>query len=263
MTFASGEDQPFSLNRAITFYSFSYGIKIIFFIIGSVYLWKTNRKLFIVLLGIIIPTFILVNNIQLSPSSIYENHKWLRPMNVIVDIIVGAIIFIAFFRRKILVLATFGISMLFFLTISGIIELMPFLNSKPSKVYAAYPSPIMTAIWHHTPPQATFIGSDTREILLAGRKVFLGKTLGGNFRLKKRERRTIIKAIYNSTTIAEVCSHTNRHGITHIEFTSEDNPELRRTLQQLPHFTSSDKYNREVVFIDVLHGCNTPAAMLQ
>ncbi len=108
------EEYPFSIVNSIKYYIFGYGIKIIFVIIGIYLLFKENKNLFLIFLSIIIPTFILINTIQLSPLSIYDNHKWLKPMNVILDLLTAFTIYkLTIYKKKFVNLGVIIIYILF------------------------------------------------------------------------------------------------------------------------------------------------------
>lgn len=246
---------PFSIPNLLGFYGFSYGIKLLFFFAGSIYLWRKQRNLFITFMAIILPTFLLINTVQLSPEGVTENHKWLRAMNVLIDIISAMILYKIFFIKKKYLLEFIGLFSLFCLTISGVIELMPFLNSQPYVIYASYPSPIITAIWENTSPQATFIGDDIQDIQLAGRKVFLGDVLGGNVGLKMEERQNIIKNINDSKTTSTFCRLTRAYGIDYVEVTQQTKSPLTKKAATYPHFETKNEDNEQVLFIDTKALC--------
>ena len=246
---------PFSLQSLLAFYGFSYGIKLFFLVAGSIYLWRKQRNLFITFMAIIIPTFLLINTVQLSPDGVSENHKWLRAMNVLIDIISAMILYKAFFAKKKILFVSLGIASMFFLTISGVIELMPFLNSQPDVIYASYPSAIITAIWENTSPQATFVGDDMTDIQLAGRKVYVGDVLGGNIDLKMGKRQEIIKSIYASKTTLGFCRLTRGDGIDYVEFSPRTESPLTRKAATFPHFETKNENGIQVYFIDTKALC--------
>jgi hypothetical protein len=253
--FASGEHEPFSWHDVIVFYIYSYGTKLIFIAYGLIYLFKHNKRIFLLLTAILLPTFVLLNTIQLSPSSIYENHKWFRPMNVIVDLAVAFILFKLFFEEKNKLKKSFGFMWLFFLTISGIIELTPFLNAQPSDVYAAYPSSITKAISENSPPRSSFTGSDIYEINLAGRKVFLGNNLGGDMAFKKGKRLEIIHDIYKTTNLTKFCAITQQYKIDFVEFDKDSFSPLKELALAFPHFSATNAANEPVYFVDIKKSC--------
>jgi hypothetical protein len=253
--FASGEHEPFSWHDVFVYYIYSYGTKLIFIVFSLNFLFKQNRRLFLLITAILLPTFILLNTIQLSPSSIYENHKWFRPMNVIVDLAVAYILFKLFFEEKSRLKKTFGFMWLFFLTISGIIELAPFLNAQPTEIYAAYPSSITKAVSENSPPRSSFTGTDINEINLAGRKVFLGNNLGGDMAFKKAKRQQIIEDIYHTTNLTNFCSITQQYKIDFVEFDKDSYSPLKEFALAFPHFNATNPNNEPVYFVDVKKSC--------
>lgn len=253
--FGGGEKRPFLLNNFLFSYFISYGAKILFMVLGLYVLFRNNRKVFLVLTAVILPTFILLNTVQLSPSSIYENHKWFRPLNVILDLAAAFILFTFFFSDRSFLKKAFGMLWIFFLTISGIIELMPFLNTQPTQLYADYPSSISKAVQEYSPPHSSFIGRDKREINLAGRKVFLGNNLGGDMAFKKDERGQIILDIYKAKNLTEFCSLTQKYKIDFFEIDKDSFSPLKEMAPSLPHFTAIAPGNEQVYFIDVKKSC--------
>lgn len=201
----------------LNYYFYAYGIKIIFLLIGLIILFKKNKKLFIIFLSILIPSFLLINTVQLSPLSIYDNHKWFRPMNVIIDLVAGYAFYSLFSAKKTSKYIILNITFLILLTLSGIIELMPFLNSKPTKIYAEYNSPLIIEIRKQTAPKSVFLAPDRTEIQLAGRKVFLGDYSGQDLGLNTDLRMKIIYQIYTSDTLKTFCALTHKYKIDYVE----------------------------------------------
>lgn len=254
-TFTSRLNYPFSFKGFFDYFSFAYGIKPFFLLASCLYLWRKQKNTFLTLTAIIFPTFLLINTIQLSPAAISENHKWLRPMNIIIDVLTAFIIYKVFFTKKNLLLWIIGIVSMFFLTISGIIELMPFLNSRPIINYSAYPSSITSALWQQTSPQATFIGYDTTDIQLAGRKLFLGETLGGNMQLKMEQRKQIVLALYATQSKNTFCYLTKANGIDYIEFPESQLPTSLKSVDTLAEVTALDDKKLSILFVDTKKVC--------
>jgi hypothetical protein len=253
--FGSGENEPFSIHDFLVYYIFSYGFKLIFIAAGLIALFKKNKNLFLLVSAIIFPTFILLNTIQLSPASIYENHKWFRPMNVFIDLTTAFILYKMFFEKKIRLNKVFGVFFLFILTMSGVIELTPFLNAQPTQIYAAYPADITKAISENSPPRSSFIGTDTTEINLAGRKVFLGNNLGGDMAFKKYERRQIIENIYKTTNLTDFCMLTKMYKIDFVEFDKDSYSPLKEMAIAFPHFSAINPAGEQIYIVDVKKSC--------
>ncbi len=246
-----GKEYPFSILHALGYYVYGYGFKIILLFIGLFFLKKKDTKLFLTLLSVIIPTFILINTVQLSPLSIYDNHKWLRPMNVIIDLIASFALYQLFTSRKLRILSfIFGVFLFILSTMSGFLELIPFLNSQPTNLYARYPSPLILSIRNTTKPQSTFLTQlYGKEVQLAGRKLFLGDYAGQDLRLKKRLREEIINQIYSTTSLKTFCSLTRQYKIDYVEGTQTP---LALTLSSDPITKQEDN---QMPFIEVKKVC--------
>lgn len=217
-------------------------------------MWRKNKKACLLICSIIIPTFILLNTFQLAPGSVYENHKFLRPMNILIDLAVAFIVYKIFFKRINLLLKISGFIIMFFLTISGIIELMPFINSKPTEMYAYYPSQITQSIQWNTQKHAVFTGSDDYQIQLAGRKMFLGNILGEGLGLNKEKRQKVISNIYASSDIKTFCFLTRNYKIDYIEFNNSQGF-VTDFFKKLPHFSTINDKNEQVFFVDSKKSC--------
>lgn len=245
-----GKEYPLSLVNAINYYTFAYGFKIIFLPLGLIYLFKTNKKLLLTLLAVIIPSFILINTVQLSPLSIWDNHKWLKPMNVIIDLITGFALYHFFFRKKKIIYSMIGIFSLILLTIGGFTELIPYLNSKPTVLYADYRSPLIRIIRQKTDPEAVFLTKSYTEVQLAGRKVFLGYYSGQDLGLRSDYKIQIINKIYNTAEITQFCKLTREYKIDYVEdyFSSINNTKLVK-------LETIDGKKNNIAFIDINATC--------
>lgn len=237
------------------YYSFSYGLKFIFLPVSLFYLWRRKSTIGKTLTGFILICFICINTLLISSQGIGENHKFLRPMNFVIDIAVAYFVYKLFFQRKKVLLTITGLLCIIVLTLSGFIELFPFLNSKPILYYSDYPSSITKAISQHTHKSDIFIGFDGREIQLAGRKLFFGDILGpmNSFNLDKRK--NIIDTIYNSKTKEQYCQLINAYKINYIEYYRKDISSDRQYLMSFPKFDAISNGNLEVYFFNVNSGC--------
>lgn len=244
-----------AVKNMLQYYTFAYGLRGVMFFISIIILLKKDRRLLLVLLAFIVPTFILINTVKLSPN-ISENHKWLRPMDIIVDLTTAYIVYKGFFARRNYYIYSIGIICLFFLTISGIIELMPFLNSKPVKLYDAYPSSMSVAIQQYSTPKAVFVGKDNKEIHLAGRKMFVGASAGPDYALNKTYRETIIDNLYHTNDLQTFCHSIHDNNIDVVELDSQNIASLN--LQKwFPFFTAQNSSNELVTFITTKQTCES------
>lgn len=243
-------------SRIFQYFSFSYGLKFFLLPIALIYLWRKNKKVGVILAGLILPTFILINTFQISPVDIGDNHKILLPMTIVVNLAVALIIFRIFFKKKSYFLYYIGALCLLFLTLSGIIELMPFLNAKPTELYVNYSASSLTkTIQRNTAPRTSFVGKDDREIHLAGRKLFVGESAGATKSFNKSVRKKIISEIYNTTDVQMFCRLTQKYDIDFVEYDRKKHPLKNDYFLRLPHFVARDWEHENVIFIDTKKAC--------
>jgi hypothetical protein len=240
-----------SIAHFIGYYLYGYGFKVFFLIAGILFLWKQNRRACLIILSIIIPTFVLINTVQLSPLSIYDNHKWLRPMNIIIDIISGYAFYYIFIKTKKYIPLLIGMPILLCLTFSGIIELIPFFNVRPIIFFVNEQSPLVKIIRSKTPRKSIFVGNDAKEIHLAGRKLFLGNYSGQDLRLDSNKRQAVINGIYKAKTKNEICSFAINYKIDYIE----NNIKSSNLLNAMHVFKSVNQNNNIVTFVNVARSC--------
>lgn len=251
-----GDDFPLSYTHFFIYYLYGYGFKILFFAIGLWILFRKNRKFYLVMLSFVLPTFILINSIQLSPLSVYDNHKWLVPMNILVNVTAAVGLYFIFFHKKRIIMIMTGILFFVLLTLSGLIELMPFLNSKPIIAYANYPTRMIEDIRKYSPPQSVFMSKYSRDLHLAGRKLYLGSSVdesgatsfltAGSF--NKFIRQTEMDKIYLSGDIGQFCSEALRNKIDYVASI----PDITFSF---PRFYTVNENNETVVFLDIKKGC--------
>ncbi len=253
----------FSLVNAAGYYIYAYGAKIIFGILGLWLIAKKNKQIFFLFLAIILPTFILANTIQLSPLSVYDNHKWIKALNVFLDI-ATSVSLVYLFTRKHLILKTISLTGFLFLTLSGFIELMPFFNSKPTNFYAYYPSKFTAQIRNNTYPKASFLSSGSKELHLSGRKLFLGSSddepgalsIVNAYRLNKTLREEITKNIYETTDLAYFCQTALANFIDYVEFNKNTKKlPIFRKLQGLSGINTHNENGEPITFINIKQGC--------
>jgi hypothetical protein len=259
-----GDRYPYSPQNAIGYYVYGYGLKLVFLAVALVLLWRDRSPGLIVLSGIIVPTFVLVNTVQLSPLSVYDNHKWLRPMNVVVDLAVAYAVVRVLFRRGPLLATAGGIPVVVLLTLSGFLELMPFLNSRPTIMYAEYPTPAIATVRGQSEPRATFLSGESKELHLAGRKVYLGNPhdepgatsvlVTEKFNVEPRQQ--AVEIIYDSEDAAQFCARTGDSRIDVVEFSEglRTLPVFQR-LADFPRFEIRNELGELLVFVDARQGC--------
>jgi len=172
-------------------------------------------------------------------------------MNVIIDLLASFGLYQVFIYRKKRLSVMVGGVFFTLITISGFLELMPFLNSKPTNLYARYQSPLISSIRRNTNPRSVFLpGLYSKEIQLAGRKLFLGDYSGQNLRLRKNLRKRIINDIYSSTNLNSFCLLTKKYNIDYVETNS-----ITLTAVKPSSELNINQNNEQISFIDVNKSC--------
>jgi hypothetical protein len=263
--FPTMREYPFSLQNAFGYYVYGYGLKLVFLVLALFLMTRERLPALTVVTGIVVPTFVLISTIQVSPLSIYDNHKWLRPMNVVIDIAVAYALVRMFSRlhRRALTMAA-GAPILLLLTASGLMELMPFLNTEPRSMYSDYPNRAIRPIRQNSEPRATFLSAESRDLHLAGRKVYLGNphdepgatSLVVTEKLNYPARQEAIMQIYASESAAEFCGLIGEHRIDVVEF----GPAARLLplfpqLEGYPRFETVNRRGERILWINARSGC--------
>jgi hypothetical protein len=251
------------LKDFIEYYFFGYGIKIILAPIGFFMIWKRQKHLALILLAFTIPTFILINTMQISPSGVGENHKLILNMNVLLDLATAYAIYRLLsknFLYKLLAVVCF-----FLLIASGIIEDAPFFNVHPTSLYADYsPSSMSRIIQNNTFPQATIVGRDSKEIQLAGRKIFVGASAGSSVSIDMTPREQLFSKIYKQRTVQKLCTIIDKNPIDYVELEPTDLLYSLALQKNVPYFTAYNSRGTQMVFLDTQKLCRTNSStMLQ
>jgi len=153
------------------------------------------------------------------------------------------------------------------LTLSGLIELVPFFRSRPVYHYAAYPTELTTAIRSRTPPHAVFLSSDPPAIHFAGRKVYLGRPGGWRdtanviraspLNVPLRQKRT--DEIYGAPDVPALCALARASGIDYIEVPDSDRSgQAAREAWGRKGFSAVGEEGKLVRFADVKGACAIP-----
>ncbi|MEI6222210.1 MAG: hypothetical protein WCP97_05595 [bacterium] len=245
-------EYPLSLQNALVYYLYAYGFKLLFIIAGSLLLWKKNRRLALVLFAFF-PTFILANTVQLSPLSVYDNHHWIRMLNVVFDIIVAYALVELWIWKKYFGKFVVGVSMVL-LTLSGVIELVPYFSVFPGVVYGKLNSDLVEKIREQTAPKSVFLSSHQRELHLAGRKVFYGTYSPGELPLDVASREQIAKDIYGADSRETLCSLVQDNHIDYVE-AKETFKLSDEEMSTFPRLVVHDSDGLTVVFYEVGMWC--------
>lgn len=260
----------FSLLRAFGYWIYAWGLKAPLAVAGLALAYRGRRILFTSLASVVVPTFLLVNAVQVVPLSVYDNHKWLRPMCLFVDLAAGYAL-VRLVRggpwRWIAAAALIP-----FLTVSGVIEGIPFFASRPTVLYARYPSQFDVDVRARTAPRDVFASFEANAVHLAGRKLFVGNdsdergtaslVASAGFDVGARQR--IVFDLYSAETPASFCRTASGRGAgidINIDWL-EIEPELRRASgadARAPGFDTITPEGRAVRFLDVSGFCRSKA----
>jgi hypothetical protein len=191
-------------------------------------------------------------------TPVYENHKWVKMLQVLLAILAGG-----FVSR----IATSGswrriraaLLLVALLTVPGGIEAIPFIHGGPQVRYAEYPRGVVAAVRENTSPRAVLVSQFTREILLAGRKVYVTNRKdvsgvfpylsGTGFRIPLRTRYN--ELLFKSPSIEEFCRNIRVMKVDVVEF-SEGNRStvLYSLVKTWPSFSArNQRMKQDVVFV--------------
>ncbi len=206
----------FSPLHALLYYVYAYGLRIILYVLAVFYIFKKNRRWGMIFIYSFIPVFIWVNTIQLSPLSIYDNHKWLKPFNFVMDMVI-----VTYCIHLVQTYKNFGqrcmLCILIFLTVlSGFISFLSYFLQKPSHLYGRYDNPIVQKI-QKTDTSAVFLTDDPSRVFLGGRKTYFADYLGGNLGLKTDKRERVTKEIL-SVDKREMCNYLQKNHIDEVDY---------------------------------------------
>lgn len=177
-------DFGFSVPNLIDFYVYGYGFKIVTACAGLIALRSRSRLAAHAFAIIIFTVFALTNSIQIAASSIHENHKWLRTMGLLLDVLsAGALLTLTrasslrgnLLQRRFIRWPSIS-ALMILLTISGVIEAIPFLRSQPTELWLSYPSAFDAAIHRNSEPHDVFATSIPQRVIFSGRKVYVAPT---------------------------------------------------------------------------------------
>jgi len=190
------------------------------------------------------PLFLIGNLFQFSPE-MAANHKFFNLFLIVGNIFVAYAIFFIW-QRKILgkILALF---LIFFLTLSGIIDFFPIKNDSLFAVDDAPKNPDIEWIKENTPPSSVFLNSSYlyNPASLAGRKIFLGwPYFAWSAGYDTDKRSETLRNILNSSSLPSACSILKKENINYIEMKEPNN------LEKVPINYNFFKQN----FIEVFKG---------
>lgn len=260
---------PLTPRNFFWYYLFGYGLK--FFLIpwGLLRLWKQDRDLALIILALFVPTFIAINTVQLSPLSIYDNHKWLRPLNVALDVLVASVLAGLLAKPKHITRTAIGLGAVVVCVASGTVELVPYLlpikGTNREGIYAPRHTPLTDMLEAKTPPQSNFLTGSALEVHLAGRRTFTSNphdepgatNMAASFRINEGQRQAVRAQIYNAIDPRDLCEAARANDLDYIE-RSESSPDIIACPvgASWPFISATNRRGESVSFLDVHAVCD-------
>lgn len=224
---AENEKAAYSFSRFLSYYCFAMGPTLLGALVGIVVMWRTTKRDFWIIVPVLLVTFALINSVEVMPSGIYENHKWVKPLQSFLNILAVAPCALVLQSRSRLRFLTTA-CMVMVLTISGVFEAIAFTRSFSMPI-APYPSEMINLIRERTRPHDVFVTSLPREVLLAGRRVYFLhlKNLEGTiphikslgFKFSKRAEQEA--RFYQAANLEQFCATAQELQVDVIEFSPQ------------------------------------------
>jgi len=223
---------PLTVLNFIRYYVFAFGFRLLLLPWVVMALWRLDRRGVVVVLAGLIPTLVCVNTLQLSPLSIYENHKWLKPAAVLWDILLAAFLVTSMWARGGVLPRVLAACLLLCSCLGGAIELVPYVSRTGSRaassLYADTNSSLTRTIREQTDRHSVFVASNTLEVHLAGRKTFLsntadepGPSIVSAFNINEAGRREIQRRLYSVTNRADFCLLGRAANVDYLEVSAK------------------------------------------
>ena len=169
-----------TVKNFLLFWSWNLGLSIITMTLGVIYANKEQRKIFFVALAL----FIIPNLFQLG-KNIYDNHKFFNVWIIFVNIF-SAFAFFTLFQKKVL-MKTFALILLIFLTASGILNILVIKNDVYARISDYPQNTLMTWALKNVAQNSLILtnGEIYDPMSIIGKKTFLGNShqilsYGGN-----------------------------------------------------------------------------------
>jgi hypothetical protein len=233
-SFASLPDlYPISLAGAVSYWIFALGVKAVLF--GAfIFLSPTigiRRRLVATVALVVACLFLLTNCIRLSPQSIYDNHKWSRPMMLLIDIAIAAAIVGCWRRFRSLPVHAFLVGAILLCSMTGLRENIGYFRSQKMVQVVRVDSELARTIGS-SPPDARFLSDYPIEVLAQGRRLYVTRAseLPGNPRfdqnyLATEQRDEIAARIWEAPSLSTFCDTAVAAGVDFVTYTPKRQPQ--------------------------------------
>lgn len=161
--------RPFSIQNVLEYWWKNMGLGILLIPLSLVTATARQRKIFLPFALL----FIIANTLQLS-YRIEHNHSLLNYFFIIANMYIARFLYILWQTR--ILGKCIALLLLFFLVLSGVLNIIPIKNDYQLTVADAYNNPFMTWIKDHTERNSVFLSRQTLldPVTLAGRRNFIG-----------------------------------------------------------------------------------------
>ena len=190
-----------TFNNFAKYWFLNFGLVILLIPMGFAKASLLAKKIFLSFL----PLFFVGNLFQFSPE-IAANHKFFNLFLIIGNMFAAYAIFIIW-QKKILG-KILSLIIIFFLTLSGIIDFFPIKNDSFVSLNDAPKNPDILWIKENTPPNTVFLNSSYlyHPASLAGRKIFLGwPYFAWSTGYDTEKRGKIMKLVYENKDKKRIC----------------------------------------------------------
>jgi hypothetical protein len=218
-------NQPITMLNFLNFWLNNLGMHAILICLGMILVPKRIKILFIIPIMVL---FIVPNIFKFSPDMI-NNHKFFNFFMIMGNMFSAYVIVVIFRLIKsiskirsffLIPLYLFPIILIFFLTLSGIIDFFAVYNREPGGIRDIQAYPAAQWIDRHTPPNAIFLNSIWfyHPANLAGRFIFSGYPyFTWSYGYDKDARENILKSIYNAPNKPTACYILKANNISYVE----------------------------------------------
>lgn len=196
----------------INYWFQNLGLHLILMPIAYYFSTKTQRKILLSFFSV----FILGNLVQFSPE-IAANHKFINYF-MLIGYMFSAFILIKFWTKKIY-LNLFILITIFFLILSGIINLFPIYNDSKITIKDYPNNENINWIIHNTKPESVFLNNQYLydNASLAGRKIFLGwPYFAWSQGYDTLSRDNLRKDLLNTENLAYFCKAVNKYNLNYV-----------------------------------------------
>ena len=232
-----------SFVSAAKFFWYQFGLHAVLIPVGYCLVQKRVRIFMLPAFIVLIIAFLF----RFSQKEVLVGHKFFNFFLIMGQVLTAYVVVKAygfvsakFPRAKLLSLGATGV-LVFFLTLSGVIDFFPIVNMKMAKVHDIGSNPEARWFAENTPRDAVIL---TSQFLfsppsIAGRKIFLGYgyfTDGAGY--DTRGRRRIVDAIYRGDKREEMCRLLRLNNISYIDV-AEFKPTKSRPAVNVEYFRAN------------------------